>query len=267
MKKPFYVALAAALALLSGCIVYQMDKTPPCDGLSDAAKAKCKFKPKCLLNCEFATEVHKDMFGREMPVYDMKMKTDMSVLQKDLLFEFLNESGLFESCRVDASNQDAGMVIDLKCSYAKATLGEQVLSLFTLGIYPARWYAYDFSFAFEVSDAQGRSRQYRMKETLVERQGPTLIFVLPFAGDASHDGALTAMYRKIVNHLLVKMQQDGFFSAEGRDKAAAAKADAAEVLKKNAAARRKELEDLKKAGIINEVEFAAEVKKLEGAGK
>ena len=251
--------LAALALLLSGCIIYQMDKTPPCDGLSDAARVECKFKPKCLLKCEFATEVHKDMFGREMPVYDMKMKADMSVLQKDLLFEFLNESGLFESCRVDASNQDAGIVIDLKCSYAKAALGEQVLSLFTLGIYPARWYAYDFSFAFEVSDAQGRSRQYRMKETLVERQGPTLIFVLPFAGDASHDGALTAMYRKIVNQLLVKMQQDAFFSAEGRDKAAAVKADVVEAAKKTVAARRKELEDLKTAGVITADEYRKEI--------
>ena len=216
MKKLFYMISAAALALLSGCIVYQMDKTPPCDGLSDAARAECKFKPKCLLKCEFATEVHKDVFGREMPVYDMKMKADMAVLQKDLLFESLSESGLIESCSVDALSQDAGLVIDLKCSYAQEALGEQVLSLFTLGIYPARWHAYNFSFSFEVSDAQGRSRQYRMKETLVERQGPTVIFALPFAGDASHDGALTAMYCKVMNNLFVKMQKDGFFSAEGR---------------------------------------------------
>ena len=165
MKKPFYT-FAAALALLSGCIVYQMDKTPPCDGLSDAARAECKFRPKCLLKCEFATEVYKDVFEREMPVYDMKMKADMAVLQKDLLFELLSESGLFESCRVDGSDQDAGIVIDLKCSYANEALGEQVMSLFTLGIYPARWHAYNFSFAFEVSDVQGRSRQYRMKEII-----------------------------------------------------------------------------------------------------
>ena len=63
------------------------------------------------------------------------------------------------------------------------------------------------------------------------------------------------------------MQRDGFFSAEGRDKAAAAKADVVEAAKKTVAARRKELENLKKAGIIDEAEFAAEMKKLEGAGK
>ena len=40
-----------------------------------------------------------------------------------------------------------------------------------------------------------------------------------------------------------------------------------EIAKKTVVARRKELEDLKKAGIIDEAEFAAEMKKLEGAGK
>ena len=39
MKGLVSIGGLTSLALLSGCIVYQMDKTPPCDGLSDAARA------------------------------------------------------------------------------------------------------------------------------------------------------------------------------------------------------------------------------------
>ena len=90
---------------------------------------------------------------------------------------------------------------------------------------------------------------------------------LALSCETSEAPVILEMQRNVVLQCLEKMQQDGFFSSEGRDKAAAAKADVVEAAKKTVAARRKELEDLKKAGIIDEAEFAAEVKKLEGTGK
>ena len=261
MNKLSCVPFVAALALLSGCIVYQMDKTPPCDGLSDAAKAECKFKPKCLLKCEM--NVHSGV------VFGGNIRKDTAIaMQKDIMVEAVQESGLFASClegeAVLSSENDLSVVA--KCEYDEDISGAFLTGL-TLMAGPFAC-EYFFNFVFTVRDGRQETRQYRFMETVVERVGIPLLFIAPFTDcSSSHEETFIAMHRKVMNNLFVKMQQDGFFSAEGRDKAAAAKADAAEVLKKNAAARRKELEDLKKAGIIDEAEYAAEVKKLEGAGK
>ena len=273
MKKPFYVAFAAALALLSGCIVYQMDKTPPCDGLSDAAKAECKFKPKCLLSCETKYKIPVNGFGVELPnahVYGSWAVAAIATQQKGAIFDAVGGSGRFILCREDdsrvLSKEDVRVKVTCNYDYAGDTLG-QMGTVFTLGLAPGTHLNHEFSFAVLVVNGQGLEREYRFKETIRERGGLLGVFAMssPEYG-GSYESVFEDVHRKIMNHVLVKMQQDGFFSAEVRDDAAAAKVDAAETLKKNAAARRKELEDLKKAGIIDETEYAAEVKKLEGAG-
>ena len=274
MRKPFYIVFAAALALLSGCIVYQMDKTPPCDGLSDAAKAECKFKPKCLLSCEAKYEMPVNAYGTEMPnahVYGGWTVSVIATKHREEVFDAVNASGLFAFCREDDSRALADGCVRIKvvcgCDYVHDTLGF-LGTFFTFGLAPGTHLNHEFTFVIHAVNGKGFEREYRFKETIRNRGGLLCLFAMPFL---EHGGAqepvFADMHRKIMNNLFVKMQQDGFFSAEGRDKAAAAKADAVETLKKNAAARRKELEDLKKAGIIDEAEYAAEVKKLEGAGK
>ena len=268
MKKT--LPFATVLALLSGCIVYQMDKTPPCDGLSDAVRAECKFKPRCLLKCEMKVANQKSSFHRETPIFYCGTRGDELVEPlRAAVFETTQDSGLFSGCKriddVQLSPDD--VCISVACNFSKETnFLSGLISIFTLMLWPGNFEDYYFGFEINVVRSGGLERQYRFKEVIRGRAGVLALVGGAFV-DAVPSDVFAAMNRKIVNQLLVKMQQDGFFSAEGRDKAAAAKADVVEAAKKTVAARRKELEDLKKAGIIDEAEYAAEVKKLEGAGK
>ena len=251
--------MAVCLISVSGCLAYQDGNLPRCNGAM--ALGGTVRKPDCRIRCALSGENQYVMDGcKEGAVLEM---------MKESMFSAAEESGLFGSCRVhdqDASSSD-GILLDVKCAHAPETMWDAPLVVFTLGIYPARQEGCRFLFTIDVCDDTGRQRQYRFQETLKSRLGVLTLLAMPFAGDASFQGVYGDMNRKVMNHLFVRMQKDGFFSAEGRDKAAAAKADVVEAAKKTVAARRKELEDLKKAEIINEVEFAAEVKKLEGAGK
>ena len=264
MKKPFFVVFAAVLALLSGCIAYQMDKTPPCDGLSDAARAECKFKPKCrLVLRQIEARSEYKLFG------NMDMMSLSGALKGDMIAA-MQDSGLFSHCSTaDGASTDDAVKVTVECTYTNGEVTglNAFLAVFSLGIYPAAHWNYNFNFKITVSNPVCDVHEYWFQETIQERGGLSMIFAMPFVSNASREDLFSAMNRKITNNLLVKMQKDGFFSAEGRDKAAAAKADVVEAAKKTVAARRKELEDLMKAGIIDEAEFAAEVKKLEGAGK
>ena len=263
--------------LLSGCIVYQMDKTPPCEGLSDAAKAECKFKPKCLLKCEMKVPVPRhSVWGKEMPqwtVYGDWTASALVARQREITSSLIEESELFAECREDLdqipAEDEIRIQFNSECEYNQHEDGSgQTAVVFSLGLYPAVCFERTFRYAVIVNNGLGLTRKYRFAEIIRDRRGLLCACAL-VAGceSSSYENTFVALNRKVMNNLFVKMQQDGFFSSEGRDKAAAAKADAAETLKKNAAARHKELEDLKKAGIITEAEFAAEVKKLEGAGK
>ena len=263
---------AAALVLLSGCIVYRMDKTPPCDGLSDAARAECKFKPKCLLKCDMKVQTIKNPVHGDEPIHYGGTKGSLLIeQQKDAFAEAIQGCALFAECRrvesLAVSGVDVvGIEIMTDFSYDLDFLTE-ALTIFTLSLFPGNLIDYYFKFEINVTDGWGLQRQYRFKETIKERFGLLCLFAMPsLEYNGSHVDVFAAMNRKVMNNLFVKMQQDGFFSAEARDKAAA-KAKVVETVKKTVAGRRKELEDLKKAGIIDEAEYAAEVKKLEGAGK
>ena len=265
MKKPFYVAFAAALALLSGCIVYQMDKTPPCDGLSDAAKAECKFKPKCLLKCEPLNPKANLALCEGMP------QEVLDAMQYNVIMDAVSNGGHLHSVQKDdgrvLERDQVRIRIERALSRESGSDMAFLLCALSIGLCPTHMATYHCPLEFSVEDGCGRSALYAFDEKIDLWGGWFALAVKPFCDEVSFKEVFEAVNRKTLDSLFVKMQQDGFFSAEGRDKAAAAKADAVETLKKNAAARRKELEDLKKAGIIDEAEFAAEVKKLEGAGK
>ena len=189
--------------------------------------------------------------------------------QQGTVVRSLSGSGLFRSCTLHVQGDDATDIrLNSTCTFTWSEFGGEIpLGALSLFLYPARMHEYRFDFSFTVRRSDGLLRQYEFSESVIDRVGIFLLAVAPFLSEGSYAESFEAVNRLAVSHLLSCMQRDGFFSAEGRDRAVAAKVDAAEVLKKTVAARRKELEDLKKAGIITEAEFAAEVKKLEGAGK
>lgn len=265
MRKLFYMMSAMALALFSGCIVYQMDKTPPCDGLSDAAKAECVFKPKCLLTCE-ALEADKNyVYGKEAELYGRMKKDATDLAQKREFFGAIQDSGLFSSVMEDDGRVLSSHEVRIQIwrTINKELAGPACfVTIFTLGLCPSSIDKYHFGIRATVSDGCGKESAYVFNEDVGEWGGILLLFVKPFKEESSHEEVFAAMHRKIMNNLFVKMQQDGFFSAEGRDKDAEAKTDIVEAAKKTVDARRKELEALKKAGVIDEAEYREEMERL-----
>lgn len=77
-------------------------------------------------------------------------------------------------------------------------------------------------------------------------------------------------YAYAISAALAKLESSGRSRSaqnEPADKTTPPQAKADDVVRRLLDSKRKELEDLKKAGIITEAEYAAEVRKLEGAGK
>ena len=245
--------LVVGVFFLQGCAMYPAGNIPKSGEITELTRDNGMFRPKCLIK-------------NDVSAGNAQMAEWLRPVQQNAYADVLQESGLFESCVGEAGIGDVDVTIRATSSYVQDLDGAILTGLSLMTIPFAT--EHRFTLAFDVSDRSGKMKQYRFKETVVERFGLLLIFALPTVdgAGASYDEAFTAMYRNAMRAVLVKMRKDGFFSMAERAKAAEKDA-VAETLKKTVAARRKELEDLKKAGIIDEAEFAAEVKKLEGAGK
>lgn len=246
--------LSVMLLLLSGCAMYPAGNIPRVEEFVKTGNVNCAFKPKCLIKGDVNSA-------------NVQAAEWIRPFQKNAYEEVLNESGLFKSYAEVSKLEEADVTINASCNYVQDLTGA-FLTGFSIMTIPFAA-EHRFTLAFDVSDRFGRVKQYRFKETVVEREGLLLLFALPFIEGvgASYDEAFTAMFRDVMRAVLVKMCQDGFFSTTEEGADAEAGNGVAEVLKKNVAARRKELEDLKKAGIIDEVDFATETKKLEGIVK
>ena len=109
---------------------------------------------------------------------------------------------------------------------------------------------YDFSFLFDVRNAQGVRHQYRMGETVLNNT---------FDGNCAP--GLTkmfgALHRKVVNNLLVKMYEDGFFAGETVSPGISAKVRTTVISEE----RKKNLDSLLKSGVITEEEYKKELGK------
>ena len=244
------------LFAFAGCtIAYPLQSLPADERVETGRKV---FRPKCLYALRPKTNGH--VLGSQG--YNDALAKDLDKIENQL-----RECGAFSSCLVDGggliADDQVRIVVDCNVEYEMSLEG--VLCAVSLGLFPGRD-DMRYTYVFSVRDNTGREAQYQFTGTVRAWIG---FLVFPFMGacETSTSPVVEKLQRYFVAQLIVKMQRDGFFSAEGRDKAATAKADAVETLKKNAAARRKELEDLKKAGIIDETEYAAEVQKLGGTGK
>lgn len=245
--------LLGGILFLQGCAMYPVGNIPNVGEISESAQGGGVFRPRCLIK-------------NEVSAGNAQMAEWLRPVQQNAYADVMQESGLFEPCIGEAGLGDVDVTIRATCSYVQ-DLGGAILTGLSLMTIPFAT-EHRFTLAFDVSDRSGKMKQYRFKETVVERFGLLLIFALSTVdgAGASYDEAFTVMYSNAMRAVLVKMRQDGFFSTAKREKAAEMDA-VAETLKKTVAARRKELEDLKKAGIIDETEYAAEVKKLEGTEK
>lgn len=231
MKRRIGLLLAVACTLMQGCIIYPLDKTPPCDGVGESMRAGLSRRPRCLLSS------HLRFKGR-----DMGMSWREGHWDRDHVLGYLGKSGLFQACledsgkkpgrddvRVDVTlEMDFNVLQNFLCSF---------LTGFTFLIVPFP-VDNDYTYRFQVSDATGKAGNYVFTETLRGHIGiPVLLFM--GSNDSLESTAKRKMNEKILNNLMVRMAKDGFFVDTYRDS----------------------LDALLKSGIITEEEYAEELRK------
>lgn len=169
---------------------------------------------------------------------------------------------------------------------------DAVLSIFTLGIIPL-WNQWEYKTTVDVSVLPVdvfSTESFVVKKDICETFSSSgLSYLLPvgerkdmrfsdsgcefmdvFDSEKSKHDCWKKTYAYAISATLAKLESSGRIrSGQGKttDKTPPSHAKADDVVRHLLDSKRKELEDLKKAGIITEAEFAAEVKRLEGAGK
>ena len=151
-------------------------------------------------------------------------------------------------------------------SVERGICSSPVVSGLTLCLMPLRM-EFRFEYHFTVTDWRGKTASYTFADSKVSWSGLLVVFAMPFYESIEFQELYRDVQTAALGHLAIAMRRDGFFVAPERIETVAPKTNGADASHRTIAARRKELEDLKKAGIIDEVEFAAEVKQLEGVGK
>ena len=169
---------------------------------------------------------------------------------------------------------------------------DAVLTLFTLGIIPL-WNQWEYKTTVDVSvlpvEEIGTESVVVKKDECETFSSSGLSYLLPvgerkdmrfsdsgcefmdvFDSEKSKQDCWKKTYAYAISAALAKLESSGRIrSGQGKttDKTSPLHAKADDVVRHLLDSKRKELEDLKKAGIIDEAEYAAEVKKLEGTGK
>ena len=151
-------------------------------------------------------------------------------------------------------------------SVEKGICSSPVVTGLSLCLLPLRM-EFRFEYHFTVTDWRGKTASYAFADSKVSWSGPLVVFAMPFYESIEFEELYRDVQTAALGHLAIAMRRDGFFVAPERIGSGATKTNVNDASHRTVAARRKELEDLKKAGIIDEAEYAAEVKKLEGAGK
>ena len=227
--------VALATLCLAGCKTYLANKLPPCNGLTEKMRAACTVKHRCFMTCALkSVEPRGGIFPTFL--YARMEKDDLESRQRNMLLDLMQESCLFddvlegekEAADVSALSMKVSTWIDKPTGYADQ---------------------YDFSFLFDVRNAQGVRHQYRMGETVFNTfGGNTAPGLMEMFG---------ALHRKVVNNLLVKMYEDGFFAGETLSSGISANVRTTVISEE----RKKNLGSLLKAGVITEEEYKKELGK------
>lgn len=204
-------------------------------------------------------------FDSKYPGQEIGSEAMRSYWAANDLMQFKNsarKSGLVSVCLADGGEpmKPGEVAISVDSMYKMNTVGAFFTGL-TLCIIPFPCY-HSYVHDITVRDWKGLERQYHFSDEWREHVcSPILLLFMPFC-ETSHDAIYERVVGNIYNNLLLDMRKDGFFSGDIREET---RSDMrVEKDEKKAAERRKDLEDLRKAGIIGEAEFAAEMKKLEG---
>lgn len=238
MKRIFVLSLGAlATVCLAGCgKTYLANKLPPCNGLTEKMRLSCTVKPRCFMTCALkSVEPRGGIFPTFL--YARMAKNDLESWQRNMLLDLMQESCLFDDVLEGEKDAADGSALSMRMS---------------TWIDKPTGYAdqYDFSFLFDVRNAQGVRHQYRMGETVLNNT---------FDGNCAPglNEMFGALHRKVVNNLLVKMYEDGFFAGETLSPGISANIRTTVISEE----RKKNLGSLLKAGVITEEDYKKELGK------
>lgn len=238
MKIDFVLSLATLVVCLSGCgRTYLANRIPPCEGLSEKMRASCVEKTRCYVAYELKTPAPKGLLGSSRCLYAKKKRDNVALEQKNAILDLMLESGLFSSVLEGekSANEHHSMAIKVSTWIEKPNGGSS---------------RYDFSFMFDVFDAEGIRHQYRMTESVINDS---------MAGNCASrlEELFGVLHRNVVNTLFKKMGEDGLFN-DIQSASRQATTDKEDVISEE---RRKNLDSLLKSGVITEEEYRKELEK------
>jgi hypothetical protein len=191
----FFWAISVSLL---GCAVFRSNDLPELGQMSGpAATAK---KPAA--GYEFSSAI--DMGGKR-PSHEKAR-----VIHEREFVETLRESGYFAAVE-KGSGKDVHVVVDLVDSSDPAALVGAVITGLSLYTIPS-WATSTMEIACKVTTADGKTREYKLKDSAVLVQWLPMMVVFPFRPFSG----LVDMRKNLYKHLIVKMQEDGLLPRSGQ---------------------------------------------------
>lgn len=185
-------------ASLLGCAVFRSNDLPEVGTLpSPAVTAK---KPTA--GYEFASAM--DM-GSKRPSHE----NTRAIHEKEFV-EILRESGYFATVE-KGGGKDVHVVVELVDSADPAAMVGAVITGLSLYTIPS-WATSTMEITCKVTTVDGKTREYKLKDSAVLVQWLPMMFVFPFKPFSG----IEDMRKNLYKHLIVKMREDGLLPQAGQ---------------------------------------------------
>ena len=185
-------------ASLFGCAIFRSNELPELGKFpGPAATSK---KPTA--GYEFASAV--DMGGKR-PSHE-----NARAIHEREFVETLRESGYFATVE-KGSGKDVQVVVDLVEFADPAAMVGAVITGLSLYTIPS-WATSTMEITCKVATADGKTREYKLKDSAVLVQWLPMMFVFPFKPFSG----IEDMRKNLYKHLIVKMREDGLLPQPGQ---------------------------------------------------
>lgn len=182
---------------LSGCAIFRANDLPEVGTLPAPSAAT----PKPAAGYAFSTSI---AMGSKRPQHE-----NARAAQEAEFVAVLRESGYF--ARVEkGSGKDMNIAVELLETGDPAAMAGAVITGLSLYTIPS-WATIDFEVVCKVTTTDGRSREYKLKDTATLVQWLPMLVVFPFKSFSEIEDLRKNLYK----NLIVKMRQDGLLPSPG----------------------------------------------------
>lgn len=185
------LSLLIASLSLSGCAIFRANDLPEVGSLP----APSATTPKPAAGYAFATNV---AMGDKRPQHE-----NARAIQEAEFVAVLRESGYFATVE-KGSGKDMNIAVELLETGDPAALVGAFITGLSLYTIPS-WATIDFEVACKVTTTDGRSREYKLKDTATMVQWLPMLVVFPFKPFSEIEDLRKNLYKS----LIIKMRQDG----------------------------------------------------------